>query len=299
LSVIEIRDLTKRFGEVTAVDRLSFTVDGGTVTGFLGANGAGKTTTMRMLLGLIAPTEGLATINGKTYRDLPDRTHQVGATLEATSFHPGRTARNHLRVRAMAGRISSSRVSAVIDQVGLGDAADRLVGGFSLGMRQRLGLAAALLGDPEVLILDEPANGLDPEGVRWLRGLMRDLGAEGRTILVSSHQLAEVAQTAGVVIVIDHGRLVREATLAELLAEQREIVLVRTAKPDALAVALRAGGGSATVTADRLEVAGLTSEQVGTIAAESGIPLFECVASSPDLEDVFFNLTAAARNESR
>jgi ABC-2 type transport system ATP-binding protein len=225
MSVIEICDLTKRFGEVTAVDRLSFTVGSGTVTGFLGANGAGKTSTLRMLLGLVKPTAGRATIDGKVYRELPGRTHRVGATLEATSFHPGRTGRNHLRVRALAGRIGARRVATVLDQVGLSDTADRLVGGYSLGMRQRLGLAAALIGDPQILILDEPANGLDPEGVRWLRGLLRDLGAEGRTVLVSSHALAEVAQTVDRVVVIDHGRLVKEATLAELLAGQSGVGL--------------------------------------------------------------------------
>jgi ABC-2 type transport system ATP-binding protein len=297
MSVIEISALTKRFGEVTAVDRLSFTVGGGTVTGFLGANGAGKTTTLRMLLGLVEPSGGTATINGSSYRDLPDGTHQVGATLEATSFHPGRTARNHLRVRATAGKIDKRRVTAVLEQVGLAEAADRMVAGFSLGMRQRLGLASALLGDPEVLILDEPANGLDPEGVRWLRGLLRDLGAQGRTVLVSSHALGEVAQTADQVVVIDHGHLVTEASLDELLAGRQQIVSLRTARPEDLSRLLRAGGGTTTIEGDRMAVSGLTAEQIGLLAAENAIPLFECVASTPDLEEVFFNLTAACRTK--
>jgi ABC-2 type transport system ATP-binding protein len=194
MATIEIRDLTKRYGPVLAVDRLSFEVERGTVTGFLGPNGAGKTTTLRMLLGLVEPTAGGTTINGAAYRDVPDPLHQVGAVLEASSFHPGRTARNHLRVQALAGGIRRARVEEVLDLVGLGGAADRRVGGFSLGMRQRLGLATALLGDPEVLILDEPTNGLDPEGVRWIRGLIRGLAEQGRTVLVSSHLLAEVAR---------------------------------------------------------------------------------------------------------
>jgi ABC-2 type transport system ATP-binding protein len=297
MSAIEIVGLIKRFGTVTAVDRLTFTVAGGTVTGFLGANGAGKTTTMRMLLGLISPTEGTATIDGRSYRDLPDRTHHVGATLEATGFHPGRTARNHLRIRATAGRIPTRRVSEVLDIVDLTDAADRRVGTFSLGMRQRLGLASALLGDPEVLILDEPANGLDPEGVRWLRGLLKDLGASGRTVLVSSHALAEVTLTADRVVVIDHGRLVMEAALDELLAGRREFVAIRTAAPDRLARILTDKGGVPTVQGDRMEVVGLTPEQIGVIAAENGVALYECVTVTPDLEEVFLDLTASGRKE--
>lgn len=297
MSVIEICELTKRFGAVTAIDRLSFTVGGGTVTGFLGANGAGKTTTIRTLLGLVEPTEGTAKINGRFYRDLPDRTHHVGATLEATGFHPGRTARNHLRVRATAGRIDRRRVSEVLEKVGLTDAADRRVGEFSLGMRQRLGLAAALLGDPEVLILDEPANGLDPEGVRWLRGLLRDLGHEGRTILVSSHALGEVAQTADQVVVIDKGHLVTEAPLDELLAGQREVVRVRTTKAELLRRALTVRGAESTMDGDRLEVSGLSAEQIGVIAAELSIPLFESATITPDLEEIFINLTAASSKE--
>jgi len=216
MSVIEVRGLTKRFGPVLAVDRLSFTVEPGTVVGFLGPNGAGKTTTLRMLLGLVRPDAGTATIHGHPYRELSEPLHQVGAAGEASSFHPGRTARNHLRVQAMAGQADPSRIDDVLELVGLTEAAGRRVGQFSLGMRQRLGLATALLTDPEVLILDEPANGLDPEGVRWLRDLLRGLADEGTTVLVSSHILAEVAQTVDSVVILGHGRLVAQSTLAEL-----------------------------------------------------------------------------------
>jgi ABC-2 type transport system ATP-binding protein len=221
MAVIEVRGLTKRFGQVLAVDQMSFEVARGTVTGFLGSNGAGKTTTLRMLLGLIRPDAGTATINGRAYRDLDEPLHQVGAVLEASSFHPGRTARNHLRVQAMAGmgaQADPSRIDDVLELVELTGAADRRVGGFSLGMRQRLGLATALLTDPDLLILDEPANGLDPEGVRWLRDLLRGLAAEGSTVLVSSHILAEVAQTVDSVVIVDHGHLVTQSSLAELTA---------------------------------------------------------------------------------
>jgi ABC-2 type transport system ATP-binding protein len=218
MPVIEVRGLTKRFGQVLAVDQMSFEVERGTVAGFLGPNGAGKTTTLRMLLGLVRPDSGTATINGRPYRDLEEPLHQVGAVLEASSFHPGRTARNHLRVQAMAGQADPSRIDDVLELVELTGAADRRVGGFSLGMRQRLGLATALLTDPDLLILDEPANGLDPEGVRWLRDLLRGLAAEGSTVLVSSHILAEVAHTVDSVVIVHRGHLVTQASLAELTA---------------------------------------------------------------------------------
>ena len=218
MSVIEVRGLTKRFGPVLAVDQLSFEVERGTVTGFLGSNGAGKTTTLRMLLGLVRPDAGTATINGQPYRDLDEPLHQVGAVLEASSFYPGRTARDHLRIQAMAGQADPSRIDDVLELAGLAGAAGRRIGGFSLGMRQRLGLASALLTDPEVLILDEPANGLDPEGVHWLRDLVRDLAAEGAAVLVSSHILAEVAQTVDSVVILDRGHLVTQSSLADLTA---------------------------------------------------------------------------------
>jgi ABC-2 type transport system ATP-binding protein len=215
---VETRGLTKHFGQLTAVDRLSFTVPQGAITGFLGPNGAGKTTSLRMLLGLITPSAGTALISGRRYCDLPDPLHTVGAVLEASAAHPGRTARNHLRIHAMAGDVPGERIAGVLHITGLADAADRRVGEFSLGMRQRLGIATALLCDPEILILDEPANGLDPEGVRWLRQLLRGLAAEGRTVLMSSHILAEVAQTVDRVVIVDRGHLVAQATLAELTA---------------------------------------------------------------------------------
>jgi ABC-2 type transport system ATP-binding protein len=223
MPVIEVRGLTKRFGPVLAVDQLSFTVERGTVVGFLGPNGAGKTTTLRMLLGLVRPDAGTATINGRCYADLAEPLHQVGAVLEASSLHPGRTARNHLRVQALAGQAGPSRIDDVLDLVGLTDAAGRRAGKFSLGMRQRLGLATALLTDPELLILDEPANGLDPEGVRWLRDMLRGLAEEGTTVLVSSHILAEVAQTVDSVVILDRGRLVAQSTLAELTADGQDL----------------------------------------------------------------------------
>jgi ABC-2 type transport system ATP-binding protein len=218
MATIQIRGLVKRFGPVTAVDGLSFDVSPGTVTGFLGPNGAGKTTTLRILLGLVTAGAGTAMINGHAYRDLPEPLHTAGAVLEASSFHPGRTARAHLRIQALAAEADPSRIADVLELAGLAGDADRRIGGFSLGMRQRLGLATALLADPEVLILDEPANGLDPEGVRWLRDLLRGFAAEGGTVLVSSHLLAEVAQTVDSVVIVDHGRLVAQGPVAELTA---------------------------------------------------------------------------------
>jgi ABC-2 type transport system ATP-binding protein len=218
MKLIEVRGLTKRFGPVLPVDQLSFAVEPGEVVGFLGANGAGKTTTLRMLLGLVRPDAGTATINGHAYADLPEPLHQVGAVLEASSFHPGRTARKHLRVQALVGQADPSRIDDVLELTGLTGAADRRVGGFSLGMRQRLGLATALLTDPDLLILDEPANGLDPDGVQWLRDLLRGLASGGATVLVSSHILAEVAQTVDSVVILDRGRLVAQSSLADLTA---------------------------------------------------------------------------------
>jgi len=216
MAIIEAAGLTKRYGPVTAVDGLSFTVETGQVVGFLGPNGAGKTTALRMLLGLVRPDSGSATICGRTYADLTAPAAQVGAVFEASGFHPGRTARNHLRLQALACGVGAARIEDVLELVDLGHAAGQRVGTFSLGMRQRLGLATALLADPAVLILDEPANGLDPEGVRWLRDLLRCMAADGTTVLVSSHLLAEVAQTADSVIIVDHGRLVTQAPVAEL-----------------------------------------------------------------------------------
>jgi len=216
MATIEIRDLVKRFGSVEAVSGLSFDIEQGSVTGFLGANGAGKTTTLRILLGLESATAGTARINGLPYHELPQPLRKVGAALEPSGFHPGRTARNHLRILALTAGVEPSRADHVLDLVHLSGDANRRIGGFSLGMRQRLSLAGALIADPEVLILDEPANGLDPEGVRWLRDLLQGFAAAGGTVLVSSHILAEVAQTVDHVVIIDHGRLVRQCPLAEL-----------------------------------------------------------------------------------
>jgi ABC-2 type transport system ATP-binding protein len=298
VAVIEVRALTKRFGPVLAVDDLSFDVPAGAVVGFLGPNGAGKTTTLRMLLGLVTPSQGSATINGRPYVELADPLHQVGAVLEASSFHPGRTARSHLRIHGLAGSSNTSRIDDVLGKVGLDTAADRLVGRFSLGMRQRLELATALLHDPEILILDEPANGLDPEGVRWLRDLIHGLAAQGRTVLVSSHILAEVAQTVDHVIILDHGRLVAQTTLAELTAQAGQVVRIRTPKAEELCGRLRESGITAKVTAaDRVEVTGAASEQVGTLAAEHAIPIFETTTEAAHLEEVFFRLTSAAQDK--
>jgi ABC-2 type transport system ATP-binding protein len=297
MAVIEIRGLTKRFSRLLAVDDLSFDVPAGTVAGFLGPNGAGKTTTLRMLLGLVTPTAGTATINGRRYTELRHPLRQVGAALEAASFHPGRTARNHLRIHALADTVDASRIDEMLELVGLADAANRRVGRFSLGMRQRLALATALLHDPEVLILDEPGNGLDPEGVRWLRDLLRGLAADGRTALVSSHILAEVAQTVDSVVILDHGRLVAQAALDELTGRASQVVRIRTPKPKALQAALKDAGAEArVVAADRVEVTGATPERIGLLAAEHAIPIFETSTQTANLEDVFFQLTAHANN---
>jgi ABC-2 type transport system ATP-binding protein len=292
MAVITIEGLTKRFGEILAVDNLSFEVDRGTVVGFLGPNGAGKTTTLRMLLGLVTPTAGSATIDGKPYRGLAEPVRHVGAVLEASSFHPGRSARNHLRVVATAAGLPLARADEVLAQVGLAEAARRRVGGFSLGMRQRLGLATALLGDPQVLILDEPANGLDPEGVHWLRGLLRQLADQGRTVLVSSHVLAEVAQTVDQVVIIARGRLVTQSSLAALTARTDQLVRVRTPQAETLRPLLAAQGIQADPDgADQLIAAGTTTEAVGRAAAAAGIVIYEMSAERSNLEDVFLQLT--------
>jgi ABC-2 type transport system ATP-binding protein len=292
VAVIELHGLSKRFGDLVAVDDLSFEVDSGQVVGFLGPNGAGKTTTLRILLGLATPTKGGATINGRPYHELHRPLHVVGAVLDASDAHPGRSARNHLRIQAMLGEVSKSRIDAVLDLVDLTSAAARRVGEFSLGMRQRLGLATALLTDPEILILDEPANGLDPEGVHWLRQLLRDLAAEGRTVLVSSHLLAEIAQTVDSVVILDRGRLITHSTLDELTAGIAQVVRVRTPKADELRLALELEGAHVqTVAPDRLEVSGSSPEQIGNLAAKHSIPIFGSETEFADLEDIFLKLT--------
>ena len=295
MAVIEVRQLTKRFGAVTAVDQLSFELGSG-VTGFLGANGAGKTTTLRMLLGLVRPDRGQATIWGRRYAELGSRRRAVGAVLEASGLHPGRTVRDHLRVRCAATGISRSRADAVLEVTGLAGLAGRRAGSLSLGERQRLGLAAALLGDPEVLILDEPGNGLDPAGVAWLRGFLRQLASEGRTVLVSSHLLAEVAQTADQVIVIDRGRLISAGPVSQLTAATGQAVVVRTPRAAELRAVLAAGGAAVRELADgRLEITGAGTEQVATLAAARGLPIFEISEQAGSLEDAFLTLTGAER----
>lgn len=289
--MIEVEQLTKRFGSTLAVDDLSFSVAPGTITGFLGPNGAGKSTTMRAILGLVRPTSGNTTVLGRQYRELEMPSQRVGALLETFDAHPGRSGRSHLRVLALAGGIAGSRVDEVLALVDLGAAGRRRVKGYSLGMRQRLGLAAALLGDPEVLVLDEPANGLDPQGIRWLRDFLRSLASEGRTILVSSHVLAEVAQTVDEVVIIDRGRLLRHVAIAEVEALAAGSTTVRS--PDAgllLERLVSAGLGARSVGEGRLEVSA-SPEHVGEIAASAGIVLHELTPARATLEEVFLELT--------
>jgi ABC-2 type transport system ATP-binding protein len=292
---IVVDQLTKVFrGDVRAVDRLSFTVEPGSVTGFLGPNGAGKTTTLRMVLGLVHPTAGTATIGGLPYRRLPSPGRIVGAALESSSYHPARTGRNHLRVLATVMGLPERRADEVLELVGLQDAGRRKVRGYSMGMRQRLGLAAAMLGDPRVVVLDEPANGLDPDGIRWLRGLLRHLAAEGRTVLVSSHQLNEVQEVADRVVILDRGRLVRSGSIAELTAGTDSVV-VRSPDLRALHVALT-GQRIQVEQPDpsTLRIRGLTSEQIGHLAFTNGVELHELRTERFDLEDLFFSLTSGA-----
>jgi ABC-2 type transport system ATP-binding protein len=291
--VVLCDSLTKRYGTLIAVENLSFALEPGTITGFLGPNGAGKTTTLRVLLGLAAPTSGRALIFDKPYAQLDRSALRVGAVLEATDFHPGRSGRDHLRTLSRAVSLPDSRVDEVLGLVELTDAASRRVMGYSLGMRQRLGLASALLGDPELLVLDEPANGLDPEGVRWLRDFLRAFASTGRTVLVSSHVLAEVAQTVDQVLIINHGRLVVESSLDQLTARVGGSVRVRSPHLPELAAALHHQHIETTVTNDHaLLVHGTTSERVGDIAFAAGIPVHELIAESSSLEEVFLNLTA-------
>jgi ABC-2 type transport system ATP-binding protein len=290
--VVRAESLTKRFGNLTAVDDLSFELEAGTITGFLGPNGAGKTTTLRMLLGLAEPTVGRALIFERPYVEIERPALRIGAVLEATDFHPGRSGRNHLRTLSRAVGIPDSRVDDVLRTVELERAARRRVKGYSLGMRQRLGLAAALLGDPELLVLDEPANGLDPEGVRWLRDFLRDFARGGHTVLVSSHVLAEVAQTVDHVLIINRGRLVRESRLDELTATVGGAVRVRSPQAARLAEALGNDGITATASDHTLHVAGVTTERVGEIAAAAGVVLHELVAEQSSLEEIFLELTA-------
>jgi ABC-2 type transport system ATP-binding protein len=289
---IVVTGVTKVFGAVHAVENLSFTVDPGTVTGFLGPNGAGKTTTMRVLLGLAKPTAGTATVEGVPYVHLHNPARVVGAVLESTSFHPARSALNHLRVYAAAAGAPDSRAADVLGLVGLTAAARQPVKGFSLGMRQRLALATALLGDPRVLILDEPANGLDPEGIVWLRGFLRHLAKnEGRTVLVSSHVLSEVEQTVDSVVIIARGRLVHEGTLDELRARGTVSVVVKTPTSDRLTAALAPLGVTVAPENDGLRVSGSTAAAVGHAAWQAGVELHELREETSSLERVFLEMT--------
>lgn len=293
--LLEFSGVTKRFGAVTAVSGLTARVEPGLVTGFLGPNGAGKTTTLRILLGLVRATDGHATIGGKRYADLAKPLQTVGAVLEASSFHPGRTAANHLTIYAQAAGIPKARVDEALGLVGLGDAAGRKVGGFSLGMRQRLGLAYALLGDPGVLVLDEPANGLDPEGIRWMRGFLRELAAEGRTVLVSSHLLAEVQQTVDALLIISRGRLVFQGPIDDLADPSEHATIVDAPDRAALGAALQAAGVPFEVLRSGLTVRGVEPAAVGAVAAGAGVALSSLHRRGPALEEVFLDLVNGAR----
>ena len=294
--MIEAHSLTKRYGERTAVEDLSFTVRPGTVTGFLGPNGAGKSTTMRMLLGLDAPTSGRAVVNGKSYAEHRAPLHEVGAMLEARTIHTGRSAYNHLLALAATHGISARRVHEVIDLVGLRAVARKRVGGFSLGMGQRLGIASALLGDPATVILDEPVNGLDPEGILWIRNLLKGLAAEGRTVLVSSHLMSEMALTAEHLIVIGRGRLIADTSVEEFTARAAgDMVRVRTGEAEKLRGLL--AGPDVSIAAQEpgvLSVTGLSSDRIGRIAADHGIALAELTPQQASLEEAFMELTRDA-----
>jgi ABC-2 type transport system ATP-binding protein len=289
--VIEIVDLRKRYRKATAVDGLTFKVRDGRITGFLGPNGAGKTTTLRILLGLVHPTSGSATIDGRRYRALEDPVRRVGAVLEATNFHPKRTGRNHLRTLATAAGIPETRIDELLEFVGLGNVAKRAVGGYSLGMRQRLSVAGALLGEPELLVLDEPANGLDPEGIRWLRDFLRGFAAEGKMVFISSHVLAEMQQLADEVVIIHHGRLVAHEPVDALTVRAVGGTRVRSPQASRLREALAREGIEAGGEGDRL-VTSAPPERVGEIAAATSVVLHELTTEAATLEEAFLELTA-------
>ena len=292
--MIEARGLVKRYGATAAVNDLSFTIRPGLVTGFLGPNGAGKTTTMRLILGLDYPSAGTVTVNGRPYAALPAPMQQVGALLDAGAVHGGRTARHHLLGLAQTNGISRRRVDEVLGLVGLADVAGKRTKGFSLGMRQRLGIAAALLGDPQILMFDEPVNGLDPEGILWIRNLMKSLAAEGRTVLVSSHLMSEMEYTADHLLVIGRGRLIADCGMAEFIARgSGQAVQVRTPQPDVLGRAVALAGGNVSPAGDRyLEIRGLTEDQVSDLAFAHGIRLYHLAENRVSLEHAFIELTA-------
>jgi ABC-2 type transport system ATP-binding protein len=292
--MIEAEGLSKRFGAVVAVDQLSFTVRPGGVTGFLGPNGAGKSTTMRLVLGLDAPTAGVVRVNGRRYGECRFPLREVGALLDALAVHGGRRAVDHLSCLAQSNGIGRRRVVEVLELVGLSDVANRRIGPFSLGMKQRLGIAAALLGDPEVLLFDEPVTGLDPEGIVWIRTFFRSLAAEGRTVFVSSHLMSEMAMMAQHLLVIGHGRLLADAPIEELLARGTASVKVRSPRADDLTVLLTGRGATVEVAGDDLRVTGMDAAAVGDLAAERGIALHELTPQRASLEEAFFELTDAA-----
>ncbi len=299
---LHFEQLSKSFGRVQAVKDLTFTVEPGKVTGFLGPNGAGKTTTLRMLLGLIRPSEGRATVGGLEYAQLDQPTAVVGSHLSSDAFQPGRTGRDHLKVMAAGSGLAGKNIPALLQLVNLSQDADRKVGGYSLGMRQRLGLAAALLGDPGVLVLDEPANGLDPEGISWLRGFLRTLAAEGRTVFLSSHLLGEIQQMAHDVVIINHGRLITHGSVAELEAQAGAAVLVGSPDADYLAQALQTARFEVEFAAEEqdvspqlLRVPGATAEQVGQVALAAGVALTHLSEETTGLEDVFLSLVGGPR----
>jgi ABC-2 type transport system ATP-binding protein len=289
--VIEVADLRKRYGKATAVDGLTFRVPDGRITGFLGPNGAGKTTTLRILLGLVHPTAGTATIDGKPYRELEEPIRRVGAVLETSNYHPKRTGRQHLRVLCAASGLPESRGDEALAFVGMTHAADRGVGGYSLGMRQRLSVAGALLGEPPLLVLDEPANGLDPEGIRWLRDLLRRFVSDGNTVFISSHVLGEVQQLADDVVIIHRGRLVAQQPVAELTARAAGAVRVRSPDATRLRDALARAGFSTSGNGERF-TADAPAERVGEIAAAAGFVLHELAVESASLEEAFLELTS-------
>jgi len=291
--MIKIDHLTKRYNDTLAIDDLDFEVKPGVVTGFLGPNGSGKSTTMRIILGLDHPSKGRATINGKNYADIKDPLREVGALLDAKAVHPGRTARNHLKALAVSNQIKTSRVDEVLEFTGISSVANKRVGGFSLGMSQRLGIAGALLGDPGVLLFDEPVNGLDPEGIRWIREFFRSLAGEGRTVFVSSHLMSEMAVSADQIIVIGRGKFITQGSVDDLTKTAQGTVLVRSSQPDQLRDALLAKLAQVRVGNDGIfTVSGLTSDEVGEVAFASGITLFELTPQRASLEEVFMDLTA-------
>jgi ABC-2 type transport system ATP-binding protein len=294
--MIEARGLTKRFGDKLAVDQLSFAVEPGRITGFLGPNGAGKTTTMRMILGLDRPTRGSVTVNGKDFRQLASPMREVGALLDADAVHGGRSAYNHLLCLAQANSLPRRRVGEVLELVGLTEVAGKRSKGFSLGMGQRLGIAAALLGDPAILMFDEPVNGLDPEGILWIRNLMKRLAGEGRTVFVSSHLMSEMENTADHLIVIGRGRLIADCSVADFIERNSvQAVRVRTPQPDALVAAIRRAGASvASAVGGAIVVQGLAADKIGDIAFENGVRLHELTAAHASLEEAFMELTAAS-----